>query len=253
MSNLPPGFSPYPRSNFSGGNRRPPGIYFDVLSPAWEIVKNNLNVFIPSMLLYLVSTMIILVAAQLGASMIVFGTIFAPDTPGIGKALEIQALILIPNTISWVMFQGIFYQSLKLVRGEPTSIGDMFHGFKFYLHLVGAQILITIGTLIGAFMCLLPGLIFASITYCFGLIVIDRGENAVEAIGTSLKAFRSFAFPMLAFIIAFGFLASLGILACGVGMLFTVPIMTVAVAMTYDNFFPQGAPSQPWIGEQPPH
>jgi hypothetical protein len=71
----------------------------------------------------------------------------------------------------------------------------------------------------------------------------------------SYNALKPFAWGMFIFMFVVGLCAGLGACLCGVGLLFTYPIYVLAVALTYNNFFPpvanQWAAGQQ-IGVEPP-
>lgn len=253
MTNTPPGFSPYPRANYNSNGGRPPGIYFDILGEAWALVRENLGVLLPSMILYIVLAVAVTFLGNFGISWAVYGTFFPTDQQLDQKFVAHQALSLIPNMVSWALIQGVYYQSLKIVRHEEVSVADIFSGFRHFLMIVAAQLVILIGMIIGIFLCILPGFLFYAITSFFGLVIIDRDEGPLEAIATCFRTFRPVAFPLLAFIVAYGFIGALGLICC-VGVLFTMPITTIAFAMTYNYYFPPKTDdaNMRWIGEAPP-
>jgi hypothetical protein len=136
------------------------------------------------------------------------------------------------------LMAGLFWFYLKRIRGETASVEDLFAGYRmaFMPLLLAAMIkgvLIGLGTLF----CVLPGL-FLSLIWAFTTpLIIDKRLEFWPAMETSRQAVMEnvFAFLLL-FLLSAGIFLS-GILACGVGFIFTAPLSLLVIAYAYNDLF----------------
>ena len=108
-----------------------------------------------------------------------------------------------------ILYVGLGFYIIHLVRGAPTSLGQVFAGFSRWLSVLAYLILAYGAMLLGFLALVLPG-IFLSI--CFLLtpfILIDGNLPAAGAMGASFRAvmrlgwWRTFALYFLIVIIMF--------------------------------------------------
>lgn len=157
------------------------------------------------------------------------------------------AIILLTSLISTplyaVLMAGLFKYYLKLVRGEAAGLGDAFSGFGVsFLQLSLLGLASGFLTLIGYGLCLLPG-IYLAIAWVFAApLVIDRQMNFWPAMELSRKLVSKHWFMVFALVIVTTLLIIVGVLACCVGILVTIPLGLIALAYAYEDIFrPQTA------------
>jgi hypothetical protein len=149
---------------------------------------------------------------------------------------------------------------LKVVRGEPAEIGDIFHGGPFVLRIFGAVLLYTVAALVIVAVCLVPagimgyagstvgmvvgglvGLMVAMVIALFlaarlnqyTYLVIDRDAGPIESLRWSCDLTSGHVLE-LAGLLLVGFAVGLGgLLLCFVGYFFTVPWMMLLFVCTY--------------------
>jgi uncharacterized membrane protein len=129
-----------PPSAFAIGRSSPKTDYeLDILAcvtSGWELVKNNLGLLFVGTLLYL------LIEGAIG---------------GLAQIPFIGALFSVANfIISGPLMGGVLYLFIRVIRGEPAEVGEIFSGFR---RAFGQLFLVTLvqGLLIGA--CMLPFII----------------------------------------------------------------------------------------------
>lgn len=164
---------------------------------------------------------------------------------------------------------GAYYATLKQMRGQPWSFGDCFAGFRFWvpLFIVGAitqfvywlcflpMSVVTFGfqlmqdprnpdptmAMVSLALMLVLGLIgllayvFVSIRYLVlaPYLVIDANLNGIDAIkGNAILAQGHFGQWFVAMLLAV-LLGMVGVVACGVGALFTMPMMFILMTGLY--------------------
>jgi uncharacterized membrane protein len=140
--------------------------------------------------------------------------------------------------ISGPIFGGIYLMFLKRVRGQEATIQDVFAGFSpAFLQLFLAGLVKDLLTGSGMFLCLIPG-IYLAVAWVFTLfLVIDKRMEFWPAMETSRKVVTKNWFGMFVFMLACFGVNLLGALACGIGLLITMPITLGAIACAYEDIF----------------
>jgi len=155
------------------------------------------------------------------------------------------ALIFVPYLglpaqvlLGGVLSGGVYALLLKLVRGQPAELGDVFAGFQVAtgpLILAGAIRFILTG--IGFVFCIAPG-VYLIVSWLFALpLVIDKRLDFWPAMETS----RKIVGKQWWLVLALGLLCLLslfaGILACGIGLFIALPFAYGAIAYAYEDLF----------------
>jgi hypothetical protein len=140
---------------------------------------------------------------------------------------------------------GLWHFILKKKRGQPAQLGDIFSGFSLaFVPLMLTSIVMGILTEIGIFCCILPG-IYLVVAWCFAIpLVIDRRFGFWDAMEVSRKVITKNWFMVFVLLIVASILASLGYLACCIGVIFTMPLSLLIMAYAYDGIFGADAPTQ---------
>lgn len=164
------------------------------------------------------------------------------------------------------MLCGVFMILRRLQKkSDPKpSVGDVFKGFdlflpSFLLLLVCglcfglAYVVVLVLTILLGFIpvlgwilgfalyivLMIAALIYGPIVSWSVMLVANRGMKWNEAVGLVLKETFGgrFNMPILVGIVA-GLVGSLGALACGIGVLFTIPLSYCIQAAAYEQVFP---------------
>ena len=172
--------------------------------------------------------------------------------------------------ISGPLYGGLFWIFLKLMRTQPATINDLFEGFQqTFAPLMLAQIVMAVITTLSAFFFLLavvlvtashsaivlsmagtmalvgilPAL-YLEIIWMFALpLIIDRRFGFWEAMELSRKKVRQHWWPLFGLMMLGWLLALAGILACFVGVFFTLPVFIGARMYAYEDIFNGAAPN----------
>jgi len=159
------------------------------------------------------------------------------------------------------MQAGFYVVHLAQLKGRPWTFSDFFSGFNWYRDLLDnffLTLLIFIGCMIPFAVLVLvivtaPGpmnrwllLVGGSVpillltgyimirTTCFSvLLIIDRGCSAVEAIQGSWQLSQGHVLSLCGVWLLLGLLAGAGLLLFGVGLLFTLPLASLAYTAGY--------------------
>ncbi|MCO5045561.1 MAG: hypothetical protein M9935_09860 [Kiritimatiellae bacterium] len=175
--------------------------------------------------------------------------------------LIVTLLVLVISVVTVGILAGPMAAGLILVvlrladKTEPKpEVGDLFKGFDFFLPSLVFVILMAVVQLVGRFILawipfigVLLGTLFSvalSTFVMFALFyVVDRKSEVVAAIQQSIDLVKKNFWIFLGLNIVVGLVASLGLIACGIGVVVTAPIYWTTIAHVYRNLHPAGQPS----------
>jgi uncharacterized membrane protein len=139
----------------------------------------------------------------------------------------------VPLLLQGALTAGMHYVFLKKLLGQPVEFGDMFKGFHFFLATLLAVLLIAIFTFLGILACIIPGLVVCAMYMFTYLFIIDRKMDFWPAMQASHDIVKRDYFGYTLFFLALILLQILGVLACIVGVLVTIPVMYGAITVAY--------------------
>jgi uncharacterized membrane protein len=212
-----------------------PGVRWEWISEAWSLFTKRWSVWV---LMLLVMFSVVLVAYL---PMIILSAMISTSSPddamiSILPTLSLLFLIIFMGAIilgmPW-MFAGLYNAAFKQIRGEEISVRDLFSGGKYFLRILGAGLLIGIGVDIGIFLCIVPGLVFAGVTFLTYPMIIEGRKGVIDAIKSSIEVTKKDWIMFTVFAIALVIIAEAGAIACGVGILATLPLLFLSHALAY--------------------
>jgi uncharacterized membrane protein len=125
-----------------------------------------------------------------------------------------------------------------MIRGEMTGLSDAFSGFGsrtgqlILLSLVQMSLII-----VGYVFCIIPG-IYLMVAWYFAIpLVMDRQLDFWSAMELSRRLVSKHWFVVFAAMLVFGLVAALGIIDCGIGLLVSMPVGTIALMYAYETIF----------------
>ncbi len=231
----------------------------DCLSRAWKLFSENAG---------------IVIGVSLLVGVIYFGAAMAAGL--IGKLIPLfdQIVLLI---IAGPIAGGYFWFLLRLTRGESAGVGDAFHGFSgrfvqlmlsslvqgllnflclapmFLILAIGGVSVMSLRGAGGGAPSFSIGLIFGlGVTGFLGILaviylstiwahsyflVVDKGYNFWPAMQLSRKLVQKRWWMTFLLNLVGGIIAGAGILACGIGMIVTVPLYLAMRAWLYEDNF----------------
>jgi hypothetical protein len=152
------------------------------------------------------------------------------------------------------MFAGLVLINLRLIdkRSPKPEIGDLFRGFDYFLPTLVYFILLGAALLAGMlFLSWLPfigRMIFSLYLYLvltvnlFSIFyIVERRMDVVAAIQKSFEFVRQNFWIFFAVSIVAGVAGSLGIIACGIGIIVTMPMNLCITAVVYRDLHPAPA------------
>lgn len=197
-----------------------------VLSRGYEGFKANVGAFIGAMIIALVISMGLNFGTQ-----IVVGVLGQKSQ---NMALIIMlVMMIIQQIVSCLLTLGGMNMCLKVARGQPAEVGDLFAIGSFAVPGLVTYVAVGFLCLIGFILLIIPGIIISLGTGLSLWFVIDKQLDPVTAIKASWTATTGskgqiFLFGIVAFL-----LLIVGMIPCGLGLLVVYPTVGIAMAHIY--------------------
>jgi len=198
-----------------------------VLQDAWANLSGMKGTFWAALVVYVV------LSFALGLLFGVFGASIESGVPTATQIIGevIQIIIFTPMTMGLVMI------ALKHSVGAKIELGELFKHYNKILPLFLGYLISTIAVIIGFLLFIIPG-IYLSIAYVMAMIlIVEKGMGPWEALETSRKAVTKKWFNMFGFMILASIVVVVGALALLVGLVWALPLVTLAFAMVYRDMF----------------
>lgn len=191
------------------------------------------------------------------ALVLLLAAVVSNALPSIGNGIDMSAQLESGSirqtggsTLYWILFAvnlpisswiacGTWRYVLKVARGQPAEVGEIFSGGPVLPMLV-ATLLFTVGMLVGLVLFIVPGIIFTLGCWFFAPLIVDTNCGAVDSLKASwdlTKGHKVQLFVLWLFMIG---LMIAGILACCVGVFVALPIAQLAMAYAYLTVTGQG-------------
>jgi hypothetical protein len=172
-----------------------------------------------------------------------------------GPLVLASLLAILLSSVSFGILTGPMMAGLVLVtldivdRKQPQpSGGEVFRGFDYFLN--SFLFFLVWGLIIGL------GIAILTVVFCLGLVlaapiiytaqaflmfglflIVDRKMDFWPASMKSINTVKTNFWPFLGVSIVAGLIGSLGGIACGIGVIFTLPIQVCIVAVAYRDVF----------------
>ena len=154
-------------------------------------------------------------------------TIIPQRLPRIGFLL---CLIINP-----VITVGFYTLCVKKARGEKAGINTLFSSFSFFFPSWAVVVLKNIITGVAGFFLIIPG-IFFQLALSFSIFLVgDERKGPVQAIKESFHLTQDLRWKIMAIFVLGSLLNIIGVMALGVGVLFTFPLTFLALATLYNG------------------
>ena len=228
----------YPRPNAGSLLARGPGVYFEAVGEAWNLVRKDLGHWIAATLVLFVTAY----ALKTPVDLLTAGWIPArPRLDQVGQVLGVLALrpllYAVPNSITSVLAVGMVLMGVRKARGEYIDVGMMFEPFRRFGTLFATNLLFLLIATAATLACLLPSLFVVPVLLLMPTVAYLKGVGPFEALGLTFDACKAYWAGLFALVAVLGIILLAGLLACGVGLLLAWPIYCVVLAIHYRAFF----------------
>ncbi|GGK66656.1 hypothetical protein [Nocardia camponoti] len=198
----------------------------DALGYAWEKYKANAGVWI------LAVVIAVLIQLVIGAIFSAGSTFDASD----GIEFNVSAWGIIGNFVSAIvgyLISAAFVRgALHELDGHKPAIGDFFK-ISNVVAVIVAGLIIGIASTIGFFLLIIPGIIVVFLTWWTMEFVVDKDQDAITAIKSSVSAIAGNATPLLLLALALVGINIIGAIPCFLGWLLTIPLTIIASTYAY--------------------
>ena len=153
------------------------------------------------------------------------------ESDGLICVLQILNLLVVG-----AMCYGLCNISLKFASNSEVQIGDIFAGFngKVYLKTLGLCILVGLAVAIGTILLIIPGIILSLMySQAFFILCEDNDKGIVQCMKESAEMMKGHKCELFVLQLSFILWVILGIITCGIAMLWVTPYMYV----TYANYY----------------
>jgi hypothetical protein len=232
-------------------------IRIDAISEAWQLFTDQAGTWVLIFLVYWTARygVVFLLASIPQFFTRPFGRV---GGPGFDPSVFILLQVVIQFTtyaVQAFLVGGLFQTAVKQVRGLPIGVGDLFKAsdMRTWQSMFVVRLIVGVATFGGAVLLILPGLFFSARLMFAQPLVADGKLSTFEAIGMSWKATRGQWLIGMAFVIVMYFTSVLGVIGLGVGLLVTLPVWPLSIAVLYRDFFlsPTDRMDSPWIYDKP--
>ena len=212
------------------------GVDFAVIGESFEIVKNNWIPYTVYALFGLVITMVV-VGAVVGPS--TYAQVMATMRGEIVQPTMIEQLTssflqnFLTMMVNALVYAGMAGMTLKAIQGHRVEISDAFDTLKYIGPVLFGGVLFSILYAVGAMMCCLPGLVVGGLFLPFYTIIVHEKLGAIDALKRSINLMSKYWLMGAVFFLVQSMLSGLGILACCVGVLFTMPLAMACNTLIY--------------------
>jgi uncharacterized membrane protein len=126
---------------------------------------------------------------------------------------------------------------LARARKEPAPLGIIFSGFSRFGEALALYLVMGVLVLVGLLFCILPGIYLAIAWGASWPLLADRRGGFWECMEMSRRAITAhFGWALLLYLVLV-LVSIAGILACGLGLIVTVPLAYLAGAAAYLRLF----------------
>jgi uncharacterized membrane protein len=140
---------------------------------------------------------------------------------------QLISLFFIPLSLGYAIV------TYKIINKEAYSFGDFFSGYAKLMPLIIVFILYMLMVITGLILLIIPG-IYLGIVFSFCFYVMYFGKKSiVDSFKISRKFIHRNFWEYLIFMIVIMIFIILGILALGIGILFTFPVGFIAIALYF--------------------
>jgi uncharacterized membrane protein len=123
--------------------------------------------------------------------------------------------------------------ALKVVQDEPFQPSDMLLPLKTPGPYIAAAILITISTLAGVAACFVGVYVVAGLMMFVYPFMVDKKMAPMDAWKLSIETLKPHWLMATVFYFVACLIGGLGAIACGIGIIVTLPLMYISIALLY--------------------
>jgi hypothetical protein len=253
METPPPQYSEYPRyTEYPRYQSQPPkGISFDILTDAFNMFGREWKTWTLAALPMLLLTVVWFIYYFMGMMPLMEAT---ETNSTINEADIIWSFSMMFGSMAvyylgyYVLLAGLVHMGVQQAKGLPISVKDAFTFGGRFFQVVLATIVVSVVTIVGFFLCFIPGILVAIVSVIVFPLITDRKLDAFSAVGESWRMLWPHVGMVFVLQLVANMIAGFSVYVCGVGALFGYSIVALCMALKYTRlYYPQAhfAPSMP--------
>ncbi len=162
------------------------------------------------------------------------------ESPGFFTTLIANGIFQVLYYLGTMVLQlFVIRATLMIVRGEKLEASKIMSVENFGPYVL-TGLLVGVLTFVGLILCVLPGLAVMFFTMFWGYFVVDKKMSPIEAITASFNLVKENAGAVIIFLLLSWVVTIVGAIACGVGLIVAIPVVTIATGYMYKRL--QGEP-----------
>lgn len=213
----------------------------DILNRSWDIYKKELGLLIAAILiafgipfainiaLSFVQQIVIVAVAGVGGP----GGNANQAAFGITMVIVTLASMVINFAVQQFMQAGLTVFMLRVARGGSPEIADLFSGMPYFWRFFWGGLLLQLMLVFGFLLLIVPGIILALMFWPMTYVIVDRNAGVLDSLQQAREATSGNYMAVFVLALASFGINLLGLLACGVGMLFSIPLGVLLLAVAY--------------------
>ena len=210
-----------------------------LLSESWALVSGTKGIIIGGFLVFYV----VLLAASfiLGGIVGVFGAL----SESVAVVFVGEILIsLLASALAYPFMAGINMVGIRRAAGQPISFNEIFNHFGRTVPLIITAVVMMLLIYLGMLLLLLPG-IYLAVAYLLAIpLVVERGLSPWQALEASRKAISQHWFKVFGLFLLLGVIVILSAIPLGIGLVWSIPLMVIAMGVLYRTIFGVLPPAQ---------
>ncbi len=203
-----------------------------LIGEAWAKVKGTKGIIIGGFLVFYV----VLLAATfiLGGIVGVFGAL----SDNLVAVVVGEVLVsLLASALAYPFMAGINMVGIRRAADQPISFNEIFSHFGRTVPLIITAVVMMLLIYLGMLLLLLPG-IYLAVAYLLAIpLVVERGLSPWQALEASRKAISQHWFKVFGLFLLLGVIVILSAIPLGIGLVWSIPLMVVAMGVLYRTIF----------------
>ena len=159
----------------------------------------------------------------------------ADGNPAAALNLGGAAVNLISTLVGYLITAFVYRGALDETEGRRFTLAGTFERVPIG-NAILTSLLVSIGVTVGLLLCVVPGIVFAFLSYFALLFVVDRNESPVQAIKSSISLVSANVGSSLLLALLSILILIVGFCLCFVGLFVAYPVVTIATAYAYRKF-----------------
>ncbi len=141
--------------------------------------------------------------------------------------------VLLQFVVSNVIGYTLLVMALHAVNGREVRLPDYRAEFNLIATYTVGSFLYFVGVTFSLIFLIVPGIMFAVAYYFYGLIIVDTGADPITAFKEARMLSKGKRWPLFGAGLLATLITILGLIACGIGILLTIPVNSIAAAHIY--------------------